>query len=309
MNHFQNFPQTNDLYIFLMVVKNQSFMQTADALGVSRAYISKRIQSLETSLGYPILHRTTRTLALTQQGEKVHQWAQEILLNIQKMAEDLTENSHQPQGHLSITSSLGFGRRYVAPLLSEFITQYPNITLRFDTIDQLQDLIAEHVDLDIHIGNHIAPDMIAKRLAHNRRILCASPQYLEHFGTPKYLEDLLHHNCLIIEERDAPYAIWTFTSPNGEQQIKVNGRLSSNNGELIRQWALDGHGIMLRSQWDIHEALSDGSLIQVLTNYWQNADIWAVYPTRLSHSAKLKSCVNFLSEHLPKRLNAIHPDA
>lgn len=302
MNHFQNFPQTNDLYIFLMVVKNRSFIQTADALGVSRAYISKRIQTLETNLGYQLLHRTTRTLALTPQGEKAHQWAQEILLNVQQMAEDLTENSHQPQGHLTITSSLGFGRRYVAPLLSDFVTQYPNITLRFDTIDQLQDLIAEHVDLDIHIGNHIAPDMIAKRLAHNRRILCASPQYFERCGKPEHLTDLLNHDCLIIEERDAPYALWKFTSAMGEQQIKVGGKLSSNNGELIRQWALDGHGIMLRSQWDIHGDLCQGSLIRVLDDYWQDADIWAVYPTRLNHSAKLKSCVNFLAAHLPDRL-------
>lgn len=308
MNYFQTFPQTNDLYIFLVVVKNQSFTQAADALGFSRAYISKHIQALETSLGYKLLYRTTRSIELTPQGEKTYQWAQEILLNVQRMTEDLTDSSNQPRGHLTITSSLGFGRKYLASLLSDFIIQYPDITLRFNTIDKIQDLITQHVDLDIHIGNHIAPDLIAKKLADNYRILCASPSYLNTHGTPLQLSDLLDHNCLLIEERDTPYSIWKFTSHDSEQQIKVAGKLSSNNGELVRQWALNGHGIMLRSIWDIHQELNDGKLIRILNNYWQDADIWAIYPTRLNNSAKLKSCVHFLASHLPKTLGQIDSD-
>lgn len=296
------FPQTNDLYVFLIVIKNRSFIKAADELGFSRSYISKRIQILEETLGYRLLHRSTRTIELTNQGEKVYQWAQNIVLDFQKMAEELTDQTDELQGSLTITSSLGFGRQHVAPLLSDFVKHHPKITIRFDTIDKMQDLVAQHVDLDIHIGNQIAPNLIAKKLASNIRILCASPEYLAKNGTPKELQDLLSHSCLVIQERDSAYAIWKLNSKKGELQIKVSGHLSSNNGELVRHWALAGQGIMLRSIWDIDKELAQGRLIQVLPEYRQDADIWAIYPTRLSNSARLKACVNFLEQEIPKRL-------
>ncbi|MHC5226023.1 LysR substrate-binding domain-containing protein [Ignatzschineria sp. LJL83] len=295
-------PQTHDLYVFLIVVKNKSFIKAADELGFSRSYISKRIQILEETLNYKLLHRTSRTIEVTHQGEKVFAWAQEILLDIRKMSEDLIDNVDDPQGNLSITSSLGFGRQHIAPLLSDFIKQYPKITIRFDTIDKMQDLVAQHVDLDIHIGNKIAPNLIAKKLAQNIRILCASPEYLAQYGTPKDLQDLLYHSCLVIQERDSSYATWKLNSQNGEQQIKVSGNLSSNNGELVRHWALEGQGIMLRSLWDISHEIKEKNLIRVLPEYYQDADIWAIYPTRLNNSAKLKACVKFLEKELSTRL-------
>ena len=296
-------PQTNDLFVFLIVVKNKSFIKAADELGFSRSYISKRIQILEETLDCKLLHRTARTIELTNQGEKVHVWAQEVLLDIRKMSEDLANDIEDPQGHLTITSSLGFGRQHVAPLLSDFVKLHPKITIRFDTIDKMQDLVAQHVDLDIHIGNQIAPNLIAKKLASNSRILCASPAYLEKYGTPKSLQDLLDHSCLIIQERDSAYSLWKLHSRYGEQQIKVSGNLSSNNGELVHHWALAGQGIMLRSIWDIQTELEQGTLVRILPEYHQNADIWAIYPTRLSNSSKLKACVEFLEQALPKRIN------
>lgn len=296
-------PQTNDLFVFLIVVKNKSFIKAADELGFSRSYISKRIQVLEETLNYKLLHRTSRTIELTHQGEKVHLWAQEILLDIRKMSDDLIDQADDPQGNLTITSSLGFGRQHIAPLLSDFTKQHPKVTIRFDTIDKMQDLVAQHVDLDIHIGNQIAPNLIAKKLAKNSRILCASPDYLAQNGTPKELQDLLHHSCLVIQERDSAYAIWKLNSSNGEQQIKVSGNLSSNNGELVRQWALAGQGIMLRSLWDVFPEIQRGNLVHILTDYRQDADIWAIYPTRLSNSSKLKTCVEFLEKEIPKRLS------
>lgn len=295
-------PQTNDLFVFSIVVKNRSFTKAADELGFSRSYISKRIQILEETLQQQLLYRTSRTLELTHQGEKVSAWAQEVLLNIRQMSEDLRDDLNDPQGNLSITSSLGFGRQHVAPLLSRFAKQYPKIRIRFDTIDKVQDLVTQHVDLDIHIGNQIAPNLIAKKLANNIRILCATPEYLQKNGTPESLEDLLNHSCLVIQERDSAYALWKLHSSKGEQQIKVSGNLSSNNGELVHEWALASQGIMLRSMWDITTELKKGILVRVLPEYRQDADIWAIYPTRLNNSAKLKACVQFLENELPKRL-------
>lgn len=308
-------PQMNDLRIFLIVVKNKSFIQTAEELGFSRSYVSKRIQILEDKLNCKLLHRTSRVIELTAQGEKAYVWAQEILLNYQKMTEELVENEGEPKGNISITSSLGFGRQHIAPLLSKFVKQYPKVMIRFDTIDKIQDLVEQHVDLDIHVGEKIAPNLIAKKLANNIRILCASPEYLRQHGMPEKLSDLLNHSCLIIQERDSSYAIWKLQSrrkerekdffkdgAEKEEQIKVFGKLSSNNGELVRYWALDGQGIMLRSVWDIKEEISQGRLVRVLPEYYQEAPVWAVFPTRLSNSINLRTLVEFLEKEIPKGL-------
>lgn len=158
-------PQINDLRIFLIVVKNKSFIQTAEELGFSRSYISKRIQILEENLNCKLLYRTSRAIELTGQGEKAYIWAQEILLNYQKMAEAIVENVGDPKGNLSITSSLGFDRQHIAPLLSMFVKKYPKIAIRFDTIDKIQDLVEQHVNLDIHIGEKITPNLIAKKIS------------------------------------------------------------------------------------------------------------------------------------------------
>ncbi|MBP6862373.1 MAG: LysR family transcriptional regulator [Neisseriaceae bacterium] len=297
-----NLPKVADLTVFILVVKNNSFVKAADELGTSPAYISKRIQILEQTLNCKLLHRSTRSLSLTDDGEVIYEWASHILLNLKDMTETVASHSGNPIGTLSITSSLGFGRRHVAPLLSDFISLYPKLKIRFDAVDKVQDLITNRIDLDIRIGNDIAPHLIAKKLHPNRRILCAAPDYLARHGTPTVLKDLLQHECLVIKERDHPFGLWELNSAQGGQDIKVSGTLASNNGEMVRLWALAGHGIMLRSVWDIGPEIDQGTLVQVLPDYWQDADIWAVYPSRLNASAKLRVCVEFFERYLPQRL-------
>ncbi len=297
-----NLPQTEDLNVFIQVVKNGSFAKAADEIGMSPAYISKRIQILEDCLGVKLLNRTTRSLNITSHGLLVYEKGIDILLDIKNVVESISNQMNEPSGSLNITSSLGFGRQHVAPLISELSNKYPKLTIRFDTIDQILDLASEQIDLDIRVGNNIAPNLIARKLFSNRRILCATPDYLKKYGTPKKLDELSLHQCLIIKERDHPFGLWELDSKKGKVSVKVFGQLASNNGDLVKYWALHSHGIMLRSLWDINDELKHKELIQILPNYWQNADIWAVYPTRLSHSAKLRVCVDFLQSQLPQRL-------
>lgn len=127
-------------------------------------------------------------------------------------------------------------------------------------------------------------------------MLCASPAYLERFGTPQSLADLQGHRCIPIRERDQDFGHWILAGPDGQVAIKVSGPLSANNGEIVRQWAIDGHGIILRSTWDVSREIESGALIPVLPQYFQQADVWAVYPSRLSVSAKVKVCVEFLEQ-------------
>lgn len=149
----------------------------------------------------------------------------------------------------------GLGRRHVGPALSELSHRYPALDIRFDMFDRLVDLIEEGYDLDIRIGDHIAPNLIAKLLANNARVLCASPEYLQRHGEPRTLAELAGHECLVIKERDHPFGLWRLQGPQGEESVKVTGALSANHGEVVHQWGIDGRGILLRSQWDVRESL------------------------------------------------------
>ena len=296
-----NLPNLDDLDIFLQVARRASFAAVAEARGMSAAFVSKRIRLLEADLGVRLLHRTTRRVTVSEEGERVYQWAQHIFEALQRMGDDLDAGQREPAGQLRIASSLGLGRRMVAPALSELAARYPRLDIRLDVHDRLVDLVAEGVDLDIRVGDQIAPNLIAKRLARNWRVLCAAPDYLARRGTPKTLAELASHDCLVIKERDHPFGLWHLEGPAGDESVRVTGALSSNHGEVVHQWCLDGRGIVLRSWWDVHDSLADGRLVQVLEGYRQSADIWAVYTAPLAGSAKVRVAVEFFREYFAER--------
>ncbi|WP_082432308.1 LysR substrate-binding domain-containing protein [Pseudomonas sp. NBRC 111124] len=296
-----NLPNLDDLDIFMQVARRASFAAVAEARGMSAAFVSKRIRQLEADLGVRLLHRTTRRVTVSEEGERVYQWAQQIFEALQRMGDDLDAGQREPAGQLRIASSLGLGRRMVAPALSELAARYPRLDIRLDVHDRLVDLAAEGVDLDIRVGDQIAPNLIAKRLARNWRVLCAAPEYLARRGTPKNLTDLASHDCLVIKERDHPFGLWHLEGPAGEESVRVTGALSSNHGEVVHQWCLDGRGIVLRSCWDVHDSLADGRLVQVLEGYRQSADIWAVYTAPLAGSAKVRVAVEFFRQFFTDR--------
>lgn len=244
-----------------------------------------------------VLHRTTRRVTITEEGERIYEWAQRILQDVDEMMDELSDVRQVPQGTLRIISSFGFGRRVVAPALSALALQYPQLELRFDVQDRLVDLVNEGVDLDIRVGDDIAPNLIARQLAANHRVLCASPQFLARHAPPKQLSDLAALPCLVIKERDHPFGVWQLHSKEGQHAIKVTGPLSSNHGEIVHQWCLDGQGIALRSWWDVRENIASGHLVQVLPDYWQPANVWAVYVSRLATSAKIRTTVEFLRHY------------
>ena len=282
-----NLPLLNDLRVFMLVARRAGFAAVAEELGVSPAFVSKRIALLEQTLNVVLLHRTTRRVTITEEGERIYEWAQRILQDVGQMMDELSDVRQVPQGMLRIISSFGFGRQVVAPALSALAKAYPQLELRFDVEDRLVDLVNEGVDLDIRIGDDIAPNLIARKLATNYRILCASPEFIAQHGAPKHLTDLSALPCLVIKERDHPFG----------------GPLSSNHGEIVHQWCLDGQGIALRSWWDVSENIASGHLVQVLPEYYQPANVWAVYVSRLATSAKVRITVEFLrqyfAEHYP----------
>lgn len=291
-------PLPEDLRVFLMVIRKNGFATAAEALGFSPAYVSKRISILETTLGAKLLHRSTRRIALTDDGERVRVWAQRLLGDIDDFLGEISEARQAPRGALHICSSFGFGRNHVAPAISALSRAYPRLDIRLDVFDRVVDVVNEGFDLEIRVGDDLVGEHLGRQLLHNYRVLCAAPDYLRRRGTPQSLEDLVEHDCLVLKERDNAFGVWTLSREGRAESVKVSGPLSSNNGEIVLQWALDGAGIILRSLWDVKPMLDQGRLVQVLNDYSQSANVWAVYPTRLSQSAKLRVCVEFLETYL-----------
>jgi LysR family transcriptional activator of dmlA len=299
--------QNDDLRVFVTVVRKSSFAAAAEELGMSPAYVSKRIGVLEGILGVRLFQRTTRRIVITSDGEQVYARAQGILDNLDDLIDEVSERRRAPSGMLRICSSFGFGRKLVAPAIARLAAAYPGLQIRFEVFDRLVDTVAEGFDLDVRVGDEIAPQLIARRLRPNGRILCASPAYLARHGAPKNLQDLAGHQCLPIKERDHPFGVWRLRGKNGEETVKVSGALSTNHGEIALRWALDGAGIVLRSRWDAQPYLDAGTLVTVLPDFTQEANVWAVYPQRLAGSAKLRVCVEFLDEHLEMPRQAASP--
>jgi LysR family transcriptional activator of dmlA len=294
-------PNLDDLRVFCTVARKSSFSAAAEALSVSAAYVSKRVSVLEADLGTRLLHRSTRRVAITEAGERVYAWAEKILDDVDQLVEDVSTTRRVPRGTLRVSSSFGFGRHIVAPALARLSDKHPQLSVRLDLFDRLVDVAGEGFDLDIRIGDEIAAHLIAKRLASNHRVLCASPAYLAEHGVPKQLADLASHACLAIKERDHPFGLWRLHVRGEPESIKVTGPLSTNHGEVAVQWALAGRGIVLRSVWDVRPLLEAGELVQVLPEVTQPANIWAVYPARLAASAKVRVCVDFLAQEFAQR--------
>jgi LysR family transcriptional activator of dmlA len=291
-------PQLDDLRLFCAIVRHKSLAATARTHGVSNAYVSKRLGILEETMGARLLHRTTRAIALTEQGQVVHGWALRILEDVEQMAEAVSTEQMAPSGLLRICTSSGFGRNRVSPALSALALRYPALEIQLELLDRAVDLIGEDFHLDIRVGQAHEPHLISRRIARNARVLCAAPAYLERHGVPAVLAELAAHRCIVIRERHEEFGRWTLQGPRGPETVKVGGPLSASNGEVVHQWALDGHGIILRSLWDVGPALERGTLVRVLPDYEQPADVWAIFPSRLSTSAKLRVCVEFLEDWL-----------
>jgi LysR family transcriptional activator of dmlA len=286
--------ENDDLRVFVAVARKSGFAAAAAELGMSPAYVSKRIGVLEAALGIRLFHRTTRRVVVSEEGEQVFVRAQAILAGLDSLFDDVAERQGVPRGQLRISSSFGFGRNVVAPAVAGLVAAHPQLQVRFEVFDRLVDIVSEGFDLDIRVGDDIAPQLIARKLMSNHRILCAAPGYLERRGTPNTLSELADHDCLAIKERDMPFGVWRLSGA----AVKVSGPLSTNHGEIALQWAVAGAGIVLRSLWDAQPYLDRGELVQVLPEYRQDANVWAVYPQRLAGSAKVRVCVDFLERHL-----------
>ncbi|CAJ0698478.1 LysR family transcriptional regulator [Ralstonia holmesii] len=293
--------RVSDLEFFTQLVKQGSLAALARELGVTPPAITARLAQLEKRLGVRLLNRTTRRLSVTHEGEIYLATGARLLEELQELEQTVSSSRGTPKGLLRINATFGFGRRHVAPAIVEFARRYPDVEVQLELTDRSVNLTDKAFDIGIWFGTVPDSRMVARKIVSNKRMLCASPSYLERAGLPQVPRDLQSHQCIVLRESDAAYGTWYLTRGSRQETIKVRGVLSTNDGETGVLWALAGYGILMRSEWDIHEHVRAGRLVPVLTDWTLPvADIFAVYPERANLSAKVSAFIDFLTEWFGK---------
>ena len=288
---------TSHLEFFVLLARHGSLSAAARALDLTPPAATKRLAQLEERLGVRLVNRTTRTSSLTPEGETYLHYATRILADLHEMEEAVSGTRAVPRGLLRVNASLGFGRTTIAPLVSTFAQRYPQVEVQLDVTDRPVDLVAGGIDLAIRFGELPDQRLVARRIMSNRRLLCASPRYLERHGMPASLADLASHRCIVHRQNDEAHGVWRLEHEGRAVSVKVQGALSSNDGDIVLGWALDGHGILVRSEWDLAKYVDSGRLRIVLPGYAQpEADLFVVYPSKRRQSARARAFVDFLVE-------------
>lgn len=282
-----------DYALFARVVEAGSLSAAARALSASPAMVSKRLARLEARLGVRLLHRTTRRLALTAAGEAFHRDVAAILHAIAEAEARITGAQDEPAGLLRVSAPTSFGRVHVAPRLDAFLRAHPRVALQFDLSDAYVDLLDGRVDVAIRIAAGIPSSLSAYRLGTNRRLLCASPAYLGAAGVPASIEALRHHR-LLAADGQLP---WRLVSGRRRASVGAESHVRTNSSEIVRELALAGVGVALRSRWDVADLLAEGRLVPVLPEWEAPGDlaIWAVHPRMPTPPAAVTAFVRFLA--------------
>jgi DNA-binding transcriptional LysR family regulator len=286
------------MQFFVQLVRGKSLTAAAGELQVTPAAVSKRLSSLESRLGVPLLNRTTRRLSLTEQGRTYLDNSRRILEEIEAVESGLQAARAQPAGLLRVNATLGFGRMHIGPAITSFSRKYPRVDVQLQLSASPPPSPEEAYDVVVRFGAPPDSRAVARLLAPNRRLLCASAAYLARAGTPGTPQELARYNFISIRQADDAQGLLRLTSGKRAETVKMRGNLSTNDGEVAVNWALNGLGIVLRAEWDVARYLRSGRLQPVLEN-WQTppADIYAVYPAQHAGTARVLAFVEHLSRY------------
>jgi DNA-binding transcriptional LysR family regulator len=288
----------SELMFFVLLAKHGNLSATARELDMTPPAATKRLALLEQRLGVRLVNRTTRRVSLTSEGETYLQHASRILAEIREMEDQVTSSRTEPRGVLRVNATLGFGRTVIAPLVSDYARLHPDVEVQLEVTDRPVDLVEQGCDVAVRFGAPPVSRLSARRLLSNRRFLCAAPAYLRQHGMPQAPADLASHRCIIHRQNDEAYGVWRFARNRQTEVVKVRGALSSNDGDIVLGWALEGHGILIRSEWDLAKYLETGRLQRLLPAFTlAPADLFVYYPSRHHLSARVRTFVDFLAAH------------
>lgn len=286
-----------EMQTFSAVVDAGSFVKAADALGLPKAAMSRYVGDLETRLGVRLLHRTTRRLSLTGEGQVFYDRCKELLAGVAEAEAEITSRSGAASGLLRVNAPVTFGIRHLAPLWGEFRVRYPNVTLDVTLADRVVDLVEEGYDVAIRIATLPSSTLISKRLATTRMVLCASPGYLKARGAPRHPAELAAHAVISYSywsTRDE----WHFDGPQGPVSVKTLPCMHTNSGDTCRAAALAHQGVILQPTFLVGDDLAAGTLVELMPEYHSiELGIYAIYPTRKHVSPKVRALIDFLAGH------------
>lgn len=291
---------TDDLTFFHMIASSPSLAEAARRLNVTPPAVTQRLRALEAKVGVKLIDRTSRGLSLTDEGELVASEGATIIGAIDDLSERLASRTSQVRGHLRVAAPYGFGRRHVAPIAQQFAMDHPSASVTLELSDSPIRQMSESWDIIVHIGALPESDRLVTTLAPNRRILCAAPEYLEKVDPIENPMDLAAHRCLALRENNEDVTLWRFShARHGKMTVRIKPSLSSNDGEIIRDWALAGLGVIVRSEWDVAEDLVAGRLKEILPRWsLPTADVVALLHTRQGRSGRTNVFLQALRDRL-----------
>lgn len=285
----------SDLAFFAMLSKEGSMRGAAQQLGVTGPAVSKRLAGLEARLGARLMQRTTRRMSLTPEGERYLVEGGRLLTELGALERAIGGVAAVPQGLIRVNASFGFGRKHIAPALGMFARRFPEVEVQLHLSDRPANLIEDNFDVVIRLGDMPDSRWTARVLARNRRVLCASALYLKEAGEPSTPQELARHACLFIREGDEAFGTWHLRNGSQAETVKVLGPLSANDGESASAWAMAGHGILMRSEWEVGSLIREG-LLKVVLPEWRlpPADVYVQFHGGAHLPAKTKALVDHL---------------
>lgn len=298
------------LRVFVRVVELGSITSGGRDLRLTPAVASKRIKELEKHLGVRLFNRTTRSLTPTDVGHRFYEESKKVLESIDNAEAVVAQFSDTPRGVISVTAPLGVGRRIIAPLVPTFVEAYPDTEVRMRLSDRKVDILADGLDVAFFVGTPQDSNLKMRKIADCSRVLCAAPDYIERFGAPLSPEDLLTgHNCLLLRFPRSPEYFWVLKTADGPRKLEVSGKYDADDSDVLTDWALKGHGIVNKPRFDVEQHLSDGSLVEILSQNPPMPSVFGcLYPHKKLQDPKIRLFVDFIAKNglegqQPKALN------
>ncbi|TKB55021.1 LysR family transcriptional regulator [Ferrimonas aestuarii] len=282
------------LRLFVRLAATHNISAAGQELGLSPAVASTHINKLEAALGVRLVHRTTRKVSLTEEGLTFLPHAQEVLAQVEVARASIGVGNIMPKGTLRVSAPASFATMHMMPKLKGFLGRYPELTVDFRLTDTVVDLVEGGFDIAIRNSALKDSSLIARKLARDKRMLCASPEYLAKHGTPRSLEELAQHNCIVLTGIDT----WQFQNDAEVVTIRPRGSFRTDNGTAMRQACVAGVGIAMQATWNVHQHLRSGELVPVLEDYPLASDVavWAVYPSSQLLAPKVRAFIDYYIE-------------
>ncbi|GLR73301.1 LysR family transcriptional regulator [Aliivibrio sifiae] len=293
----------SDMAMFISIVKHQGLAAAGRELGLSPATMTARLQALEERYGVKFLNRSTRHISLTDSGELYHKACLEILDNVNETETLIRNGVKEVKGPLKISAPKDIGQQYILPILSEFCKLYPNIVPYLYLNDRISNMAESGIDIVIRYGELTDSSLISRRLSPSRRVLCASPEYLAQHGTPLTPKDLMNHDCLAMLRSNEELKTWHFQDKESKSAVTIIPKRFSDDGEVIRHWALEGAGIALKSILDVQADINSQRLVTLLNGYMKNfntstssANLNVVYISKKYQPKRIRLFLDFLHD-------------